>query len=262
MRSSPAFFFLAWHLRHTVIIAFGAVVVAALLLAATDATRRFLPLGHRWSLAVATGVIILVIGAILWVGWPDIRSQSSGLLQQLPQAVNTLEQRLGIQIAGSGGRLGGTLEGVFGRILRDLATLVQTAAAAVTGFVLVTIAGLYLAAEPGVYRTGLTLLVPPAQHDRAGKALDRTGRAPEALADRAVDFDAVRRRSRRAWCLGHRPAVTTRTCAVRLPYGIRPHDRPLRRSRPRPCCSRSARTGARLCGRPGFISPCSRSSPT
>jgi predicted PurR-regulated permease PerM len=170
-------FFLAWHLRHTFVIALSAVVIAAVLLAATDATRRIIPFGHSWSLAIAGGLILLGVSVIVWVSWPNLRSQSSDLLEQLPQAVSDLEAQLGIEFTDQGGELSGTLEGLFGSILQDAANFLQTTVLAATGFVLVAVAGIYLAVNPKLYRTGLTLLFPPEQHDRANRALNRTGRA-------------------------------------------------------------------------------------
>jgi predicted PurR-regulated permease PerM len=170
-------FFLAWHLRHIFVLALGAVVIAAVLLAATDATRRIVPLGHGWSLAIAGVLILLGISAIVWVGWPNLKSQSSNLLEQLPQAVSELESQLGIEFTDQSGELSGTLEGLFGSILRDAANFLQTALLAATGLVLVVIAGIYLAINPKLYKAGLTLLFPPEQHDRANRALNRTGRA-------------------------------------------------------------------------------------
>lgn len=170
-------FFLAWHLRHTIILAFAAVVVATILLAASDLVRRCTPLGHHWSLAVSALFIIMAIGAILWFAWPNIQSQTAGLVQQLPEAARSIESRTGISLPNSLEQAGEAAGGVFNRILSDLASMVQTAATAITGFILVVVAGAFLAVNPGLYRTGFLLLFPPAQHGHAGEALDRTGRA-------------------------------------------------------------------------------------
>ncbi|WEX10638.1 AI-2E family transporter [Chelativorans sp. AA-79] len=169
--------FLIWHLRHTAAIAFAAVVVAAVLTAASDLTRRFVPLGSRWSLALSSLLIIVVIGAALWFAWPDIQTQSSNLLQQLPQAVRSIETRTGISLPNSLPQLGGSLEGAFNRILSDIAAMLQTAAAALTGVVLVIVAGVFLAVNPGVYRRGFLLLFPTGERGRVEHALGRTGTA-------------------------------------------------------------------------------------
>lgn len=169
--------FLAWHLRDTVVLAFAAVIVAAVLVAAAEAIRRIVPLGHRWSLALSGGLVVLVIGAILWLAWPNIQSQSTSLFRQLPEAASNIESRFGIQVPNSFEQLRGSLGGALGRILSDVATIVQTAAAAVTGIILVVIAGIFLAVNPALYREGLIHLFPRGQHDRAGRALTRAGRA-------------------------------------------------------------------------------------
>lgn len=172
-----AFVFLAWHLRHTFVVAFGAVVIAALLLAATDAVRGVLPLGHRWCLAISGILILIVFGLITWIIWPDLRSQSVSLLEQLPQAASNLETEFGLEITRPDGSFSDSFGGMFGRILRDAANILQTTVAAVTGFLLVVVAGVYLASDPKLYRRGLTLLFPSEQHDRVANAFTKTARA-------------------------------------------------------------------------------------
>jgi len=169
--------FLAWHLRHTFVVAFGAVVIAAILLAATDAVRGVLPLGHKWCLAISSVLILIVIGLIGWIIWPDLRSQSVSLLEQLPQAASNLETEFGLEITDQAGDFNDGFGGMFGRILRDAANLLQTTVTAVTGFLLVVVAGAYLAIDPKIYRRGLTLLFPSEQHDRVANALEQTGTA-------------------------------------------------------------------------------------
>lgn len=166
-------FLLAWHVRQTVILAFAAVVVAAILLAANGLTRRFIPLGHRTSLALTGLVLAALIGLMFWFAWPNLQTQISNLFQQLSDAVSSIEERTGINMQGSLEQFGG----MFERIWSDLARLLQTAVTAITGLILVVIAGAFLAVNPRIYRRGLILMFPPTQHRRVGRALTKTGTA-------------------------------------------------------------------------------------
>ena len=50
--------FLLWQLRDALMIAFGAVVVAVLLLALADLLRRVVPLSHRWAVTAAAVLLL------------------------------------------------------------------------------------------------------------------------------------------------------------------------------------------------------------
>jgi predicted PurR-regulated permease PerM len=170
-----SFAFLLWQLRHVVVIAFAAIVVAVLLVAAASPIRRLVPIGHGLSVATAGVILILIAGLIGSIAWPPMREQSAELIQRIPEAMETLEDRTGIAIEDSLTRLASE-EGMFGRVWQDAMSMAGTVASALTGIVLVLVTGAFLAAAPALYREGLVLLVPPAHHQHARTALDRTGR--------------------------------------------------------------------------------------
>lgn len=172
------FVFLAWYLRHTIVLGFATVVVAAILVSSADLVSRVAPLERPWSVAVAGLLILVFIGLVFWLAWPQLQTQSSTLFERLSGAAANLEDRTGVALPGSFPQLAqDTGRGLFSRILSDVARMVQTAASAITGLILVIVAGVFLAVNPRLYRDGFVLLFPPDQHQRAGKALDRTGEA-------------------------------------------------------------------------------------
>lgn len=167
--------FLFWQLRHTLVIGFAAIVVAALLVAAGELVRRLVPVSHRMGVSIAVVVILLLLGGLGWFTWPQIRTQSSDLLQRVPEAIRMLEDRYGISLPDSLGELSEIQNTIFGRIWRDVLSMAGTVASVLTGVVLVVVAGVFLANKPSLYSEGVVLLVPPAQHRRARIALERTG---------------------------------------------------------------------------------------
>ena len=168
--------FILWQLRHTVIVGFAAVVVAALLVSAAELVRRIVPIGHRPAVAIAGLVILVLLGTIGWFTWPQIRSQSADLLQQIPEAVQMLEERFDVELPNSLSDVGDMDSGIFGRLWRDVLSMAGTIASVLTAAILIVVAGAFLANRPSLYRDGLVLLVPKDQHRRARLAIDRTGR--------------------------------------------------------------------------------------
>jgi predicted PurR-regulated permease PerM len=183
--------FLLWQLRDALMMSFGGIVIAVLLVASADLLRRFLPLPHRWAVTVAA---ILVLAVILGFGWlmgTQIRSQFNELIEALPRGVQEIENRLGIPLfedgagaaAGSGqgaaaGQDGAAAVTSLGSDLWGwISSYGYPVVSAVFGAILVGIAGVFLALRPRTYRRGAVKLFPPAQHQRVDETMVYMGRA-------------------------------------------------------------------------------------
>lgn len=182
--------FLLWQLRDALMMAFGAIVVAVLLVAFAD-LLRFLSLSHRWAVTVAA---ILVLAIILGFGWlmgTQIRSQFNELIEALPRGVQEIENRLGFPLFEDGaGAAAGSGEGVaagqdeapagasFGSGLWGwISSYGYPVVSAIFGAILVAIAGVFLALRPETYRRGAVKLFPPTQHGRVDETMVFMGRA-------------------------------------------------------------------------------------
>ena len=178
--------FLLWKVRYTALMAFGAVIVAVLLLALSDLLRRWIP-RHRWRLAAAVTLILLVLVGLGWLTGSQIRLQFSELWQKLPQGLRQIEQWIGVPLIG--GENAGARAAEAGRGGTEAATPIASRVGdwiasygvsilnAVVGIILVVIAGVYLAAEPDLYRRGSEKLFPPPQHARISAVLFDMGQA-------------------------------------------------------------------------------------
>ncbi|MBF9195252.1 AI-2E family transporter [Microvirga terrestris] len=165
---------LLWKLSDVLLLAFGAVLVAIILHAAADGLVRYLRVPDRWGLMVA-GLLILVafigLGALFGT---QVRAQFSNVVERLPSAVDNFSKNLGIGPVsddisemisnGPNGGLAARLAGIGGAILDGLAN-----------FLLVVIAGVYVAADPRLYTRGLVKLFPKNQHERVESSLDASG---------------------------------------------------------------------------------------
>lgn len=169
--------FLAWQLLFVIALAFLALLIGVLLRTGGELIGK--AFGGRTGLGLAAFCILLLALASLavWLLSPRVGAEVARIQDRLPASVDAarrLAREAGlppvlvdeIQIP-SGERLlmiarrfGGVLYGTVGVLA--------------TGIV-VFFLGLYLAAEPGLYRRGFLHLVPPRHRDRADAAMLAVG---------------------------------------------------------------------------------------
>ncbi|MEE1654856.1 AI-2E family transporter [Microvirga sp. CF3062] len=167
---------LLWKLSDVLLLAFGAVLVALLLHAASEALERYLRVPSRWSLTVATLLIFVALLAMMALFGTQVRAQFSNVVERLPFAVDNFAKNLGLGAVSDdlselmnnapSGSMAARIAGVGGAILDGLAD-----------FILVVIAGIYIAAAPRLYRQGLVKLFPIRHHERVEDSLHASGQA-------------------------------------------------------------------------------------
>ncbi|MBE0587120.1 MAG: AI-2E family transporter, partial [Hydrogenophaga sp.] len=168
---------LAFRLSDLLLMLFGAVIVAVALRALAQPLGRYLRLSPRLAvaLAVALAVVVIVLGS--WLVGDRLVAQFDDLARKLPKALSTL-------ISWARERtIGEALWKVWRGTNADdvpwasVAVAATQALSAVGGIGLVLVVGVYLAADPVLYREGLVRLVPPAYRGRVGDALLASGHA-------------------------------------------------------------------------------------
>jgi predicted PurR-regulated permease PerM len=168
--------YLFWRLSRVFLLIFGATLVAVLLHAVADVLARWTPVPRRWSL-LAGGLLLLgIILAISVLFGSQVRTQLASLAERLPLAVNSFSRELGLgDVYDQLPRVLGLREG--GEVLSKVTTLSAAVLSGLADFLLVLIAGVYIAADPKIYRRGLVKLFPQNQHERIEGALDAAGYA-------------------------------------------------------------------------------------
>lgn len=197
--------FVAYILRDLLILVFGSIVIAVFLAAITDLIQRFTKMKRGFALALAIfGVIGLVAGAGT-VFRTQVMGQAQQLTDQIPaawdQARGTLQQ-WGIELpdldlddgqssdaavaeaaaeaeqqeesredALGGGS--GLLE-LDGGLATQISALLTSVFGAVAYALLVIAGGIYFAAQPKLYRTGILYLFPKSKRPLMGAALNDT----------------------------------------------------------------------------------------
>lgn len=164
---------LLWHLRGALLLTFGAILVALLLRALAARIARWTRLPEGLGLAAAIVVIAAAGGLAVWLSGSQLPGQMSDVLDRVhavqDQVQNALESYgiggLGSDVAAGGQSLFySSVEGAFG-----------LGFGLVKGSIVLAVAAVYLAAQPGLYRRGLEKLVVPRLRAKTRETLDLIG---------------------------------------------------------------------------------------
>lgn len=167
----------AWKLLDLLLLLFGAVLIGVLLRALAEALSAGTRLPPQWSLLLTITGLAGVFGVVGWLFGAEVGAQMEGLSARLSEAWRPLEARLTATEAGEealqsvrAAILGPTGAGYVARVALLLTN-------GIGGLVLVLVGGIYLASQPGLYRRGVLLLIPPAYRPAADETLAVTAGA-------------------------------------------------------------------------------------
>ena len=162
--------FILWEIRFALLIAFGAILVASLLLAFAEFMCKWLRLPRSGSLVLATFLVLAVLGGTLGLFGAHLYSQFGDLLHNL----QTGEQQLRAFFAGSGA------PAVASKVAEEGSSMLTSFAKQAlslglgfaTALVVVVIAGIYLAAQPTLYRWGIAAAFHPIKRGKVLEIID------------------------------------------------------------------------------------------
>ncbi|MCS0501245.1 AI-2E family transporter [Ancylobacter mangrovi] len=168
---------LAWQLVSVALLFFGAILVAIMLRSVAALIERALPLSTRWSLVAACLLILaLGVGVSVLLG-AQLIGQMTTLVEEFPQQIDALGDRLGIVDLGS--RLAEQAQSFAsrGNVLQSVAGYTSGLLGVLTNIVLVLVGGVYLAARPDFYLKGCLRVFPASIRDNVASATENAGRA-------------------------------------------------------------------------------------
>ena len=167
-------FLLAWQLRTLLLMLFGAVVVATVFRALAGRIGRLTRLSE--SVAVATAIILIlgIVGVFMFLFGTEVAQQLDILRETLPAAWLSFEQRVGD--LGLGDQLRRLAEGVreSSGSFANLSRAVMSIGNGIAEVLVVLFGGIYLAAQPRVYKSGAIKLVPAAKRGLVAEAMDES----------------------------------------------------------------------------------------
>lgn len=175
-----ALFALGWLLRDILLLAFGAVVIAAIIRAiARPAIRRY-PKHEGLGILGAVLILLLFLSGIFWLFGRQISEQMHGLGERLPEAAAKAKSWAEQHAVGrfvlekvQGANTGA--EGASGGIMAGMKQAITVTLNSLGHALLMLVAGIYFAFDPRLYVNGFTRLFPPAHRDKIREALDACG---------------------------------------------------------------------------------------
>jgi predicted PurR-regulated permease PerM len=183
---------LLWTLRGLFILAFGAVLVAVILrlIAGPLSARTRMP--APLALLCAALLVVLLVGASAWMFGAEVMRQAEALRALIPAAWAASVARLDGLGLGEPLRQWAADLGAGTGVIGHIGTIARSIGSGIADTLLVIVGGVYLAAQPDLYRTGLLKLVPTRGRALAADALDASGRALHLwLLGRLVSMAAV-----------------------------------------------------------------------
>lgn len=160
------------------LLVFASILLAILLQAIAGPLHRLARVPPRIALALAVIGLLALLAVSMWLFGSEVASQVRNLGTVLPRAIEELERRLGeLQL---GEAIRHNVDDAMpepSRLVSGIGTALFSMGNAIGGVLLVFVGGIYLAAQPRLYRTGLLKLVPEARRGLVAKSLDETGHA-------------------------------------------------------------------------------------
>ncbi len=158
------------HLRQVVVLAFGCVLAAVALHSGAELLRRLAGASQRLALTgVVLGLVLLAVLGVWLLGDP-IADEFGALRVALPKGLEAITRWLASHAVGRW-----LLEWWRGADANlewtRVAGLFGSAVGALGAAVLMLVVGIYLAADPELYRRGVLHLVPYRQRKRVNRAL-------------------------------------------------------------------------------------------
>ncbi len=167
--------FFLWMLRDVLLMVFGAVVVATLFRSlAVQYQRLRVPQGLALTLSVLT--VFAIVGGAMALFGQQLLAQTEGLAQALPKAWQSFQERIaawGLPISPSQLQPSGLSSGLAASAGR----FVMSLGGGLADALLIIVGGIFIAASPRFYSTGLLKMVPEAKRQLTGDALADSGKA-------------------------------------------------------------------------------------
>lgn len=168
---------LLWKIVDALVIAFGGIVLAAVLRALAGPVGRWTGLSARWSVALVVVGLIVFFVLLGWLFGAQAARQFAELRAQLPEAVEKFQGWL--ERSGPGKALVDAVEDATGngKMFSQFGLAAGATLGGIGNLLLILFLGIYFAADPGLYRRGALRLFPPSRREQVGSALDDAGDA-------------------------------------------------------------------------------------
>jgi predicted PurR-regulated permease PerM len=158
-----------WEARLAVLLAFGSLLTAILLGSLASLIASWTRLPQTIGLALATLLVVAVIGVTLWLFGSQLSTQFSGVMKQIDVGRSHLQAMMAQD---GGSQLGSTIADKATSFITSTATqLASVGLRFVEGAVVLIITAIYLAAQPRLYSRGIAAMFAPASRPRVRETI-------------------------------------------------------------------------------------------
>lgn len=163
---------MAWRLQGLLLLAFGAILVAVVLASVAEAIRKRVRMPPPASLAVTVFLVALLPAGALWLFGNELAGQTKALSAMMPRAWENLLSRLEPWGLDEPLRRWLSTASSAAGIVSNMRNLAAGVADTVGNLLLVIVGGIYIAAQPALYRSGLLKLFPDSRRALIAEAGD------------------------------------------------------------------------------------------
>lgn len=161
------------------LLIFAGVLIAVFFRGTANALSSRTSLTRGWSLALVVVGVLALATATVWLMAPQVSEQATALSEELPKAVEGFRDKLGDNKWGRKAidempSADSLLENKESWAKRSLGVLSSTLGTLANIYVVLFI-GIFITAEPNVYRQGIVMLFPLPRRGRAGEVVDTLG---------------------------------------------------------------------------------------
>lgn len=166
--------YLVWELRSLLLMLFGAVVVATVFRALAERIRKWTNFPEGLSVAISIALVLGLLASLIFLFGSHVARQVDSLRETLPAAWQSFEQRVGD--FGLGDQLKELADGVrrSSGSFANLSAAVMSIGNGIAELLVVLFGGMYLAAQPRVYKAGAIKLVPSGKRPLVAEAMDES----------------------------------------------------------------------------------------
>ena len=161
---------LVWRLSDILLLLFGVILIGILLSGGADSLSRRSHLPRGVALAMVVLVVVGSVAGVVVLFGTQIVSQLTDLWQRLPGALDNLEQRLGLGDISA--RVLQHAQSNPGNIVFQITSWAGFLINVLANILLLLVAGVFLAAQPLLYRQGALKLLPPSQRPQIEETMD------------------------------------------------------------------------------------------
>jgi len=166
-----------WVTTEAIVIAFGGIVLATVLLSLSMPLTRLTGLAPRWSLLVVVLGLTAIFGLFTWLFGSEVAHQFAELKIRLPSAVGKLRDWLNVSPVGRIVIESLNQSGANKEAFTQASAMLAATFGAVGNLLLILFLGLYFAIDPTLYRDGLLRLIPVPRRPQVKRALNDSGEA-------------------------------------------------------------------------------------